>query len=337
MADSPSEIREKLRQRLKDEGRYDLAGVLTDCAEIVHMQCICCRSPVLVERGCGKRWCPVCAPRITAKRLDRLGRIAPRMQWPLAVTLTVKNKTHGADCIVHLKETFRKFRRTDFWADRVKGGVVGFEVTHRGNGWHPHLHALIDCRWLAVSTPEPTRWMTKRQQASLCKRAQYELSQVWAAYIGQDKAQVWAERAYGKAMEETLKYAIKPSDLLQCSCDAGDMIDEIDKGRMMGTFGNCHACSKEFVGMEEETKRERECTDCGKKKSIVPTDCLSRMMDRPEKLKPHWQEHLRTRYENLGMVRDSPEMRVAMNEPGWIMGSDGTCGPDEYDWWNDDE
>lgn len=300
----------------------DLACKLADCAEIVKMQCVCCRVPVLVERGCARRWCPVCAPRITAKRMQRMSRIIPRLKWPLAVTLTIKNKHDGTDCIQQLKESFRAFRRTDFWAERVKGGVVGFEVTHRGRGWHPHLHALVDCRWLAIETPEPNRWMTKRQKASLCKRAQNELSEVWGAYVQGSKASVWANRAYGKAAAETLKYAIKPSDLLECTCDAGDMIDEIDKGRMMGTFGNCHACSKEFVGLEEEVLRERECKDCSEKKSIVPNEVLARMMERPEKLKPHWKDLMHKRMLRLGVEEGSEEMKAALGE--------------DYDWWNDE-
>ena len=323
MPDHPAEIREKLRQRLLAEGRWDLAGVLTECAKEVKMQCVCCRAPVVVEKGCAKRWCPVCAPRITAKRLQRMSRLAPRLQWPLAVTLTRQNLGEGEDCLKQMRETFRAFRRTDFWEERVKGGIFSIEVTHQGRGWHPHIHALIDCRWLAVATPEPTRWMTKRQQASLCKRAQTELSEVWGAYVQGYRAQVWAERAWGKALAETLKYCVKPSDLLDCKCDAGDMIDNIDSGRAIGTFGNCHACSKEFVGLEDEVLRERECKDCGSRKSIVPDQCLSRMMENPQKLKPHWRQHLETRWERLGVVRDSEEWLNLMNE-------------NNLDWWNDE-
>lgn len=322
MAEIPQVLRSMLADRLRREHRSDLANVLDKCAEEVRMQCVCCRSGMVVERGCAKRWCPVCAPRITARRLDRMSRIAPRMQWPLAVTLTVQNKAHSAECITALKEQFRAFRRTDFWADRVKGGIMSFEVTHRGKGWHPHLHALVDCRWLAVATPEPTRFMTARAKAHLCKRAQYELSQVWGAYIQGKRAQVWVERAWGKALAETLKYCIKPSDLIDCACGAGEMIDEIDSGKAIGTFGNCHACSKDFVGMEEAVMKERECSDCGAKKSIVPNDCLARMMAEPRKLKEHWRGHLKTRYEKLGIVPNSPEMRNAMDE--------------EDDWWNDE-
>lgn len=318
----PREIREKLKERLKSEGRFDLASKLTKCAEIVPMQCVCCRSPVLVERGCARRWCPMCAPRITAKRLQKLSRIIPRIQWPLAVTLTIKNRHDGTDCIEKLKEAFRKFRRTDFWAEKVKGGIVGFEVTHRGRGWHPHLHALVDCRWLAIDTPEPNRYMSKRQKENLCKRAQNELSEVWGAYVQGSKASVWANRAYGKAAAETIKYAIKPSDLLECKCDAGEMIDEIDKGRMIGTFGSCHACSKDFVGLEEEVLKERECIDCQAKKSIVPNDALVRMMERPKKLSAHWREHLHTRMIRLGVEEGSEEMKDALGE--------------DYDWWNDE-
>ena len=133
---------------------------------------------------------------------------------------------------------------------------------------------------------------------------------------------MWVERAWGKALSETRKYCIKPSDLLDCACGAGEMIDEIDTGKAIGTFGNCHACSKEFVGMEEAVLKQRECDDCGEKKSIVPNDCLARMMAEPRKLKEHWNGLLRKRYEKLGIAPNSEEMRNAMDEVD--------------DWWNDE-
>lgn len=64
------------------------------------------------------------------------------------------------------------------------------------------------------------------------------------AYVQGRKAMVWVNRAWGNSMMETLKYAIKPSDLLEDAIDAGELIDIIDAGRMISSFGHAHASSK---------------------------------------------------------------------------------------------
>ena len=278
----PSEIRANLEQKLRDEGRDDLAQRLSDCAELMTLSCVCCGKSRTVERGCKRRWCPVCAPRITAERMMRLESVVSRFEWPLAVTLTMQNVEMSEGALETVKQRFRDFRRTDFWADRVKGGVVGFEVTHTGKGYHPHLHALIDCRWLAVSTPEPQRGQSKAHKKRLCEAAQNELSEVWGAYVQGKKAIVWAERAWGKAMMETLKYAIKPSDLLQHHCEAGEIIDMIDAGRMISSFGHAHACSKLFVGRDLPEERLPQCEGCSGFKTTLPADIIEMYEARPD-------------------------------------------------------
>lgn len=278
----PRDIRWDLEQKLREEGRDDLAQKLSDCAELMTLSCVCCGKSRTVERGCKRRWCPVCAPRITAERMMRLESVVSRFQWPLAVTLTMQNVTIAEGALEHVKKKFRDFRRTDFWADRVAGGVVGFEVTNTGRGWHPHLHALIDCRWLAVSTPEPQRGQSKAWKKKLCEAAQNELSEVWGAYVQGKKAIVWAERAWGKAMMETLKYAVKPSDLLDAAISASETIDMIDAGRMISSFGHAHAASKLFVGRDLPEEKLPQCEKCSGFKTTLPADIIEMYQARPD-------------------------------------------------------
>lgn len=278
----PAEIRADLEERLRSEGRDDLADVLAKCASPLIMACACCSKTFTIEKGCKKRWCPVCAPRISAERMMRAEGLASRFEWPLAVTLTMKNTDDSRGCVEVIKEAFRKFRRTDFWSDRVAGGIVGFEITNTGRGFHPHLHALIDCQWLAVATPPPRRGMSKKAIAALCSRAQNELSEVWGAYVQGEKAAVWVNRAYGKSTAECLKYAIKPSDLLTTEGLASEIIDEIDRGRMMSTFGCAHAASKSFVGRDLPEEHLSECQGCRGYKTVLPADIIDMYQNRPD-------------------------------------------------------
>ena len=278
----PAEIRRDLEDKLRAEGRDDLAQKLSDCAELMAISCVCCGKTRTVERGCKRRWCPVCAPRITAARLMRLESIVSRFQWPLAVTLTMENVKMADGALETVKEKFRAFRRTHFWSRSVKGGVVGFEVTNRGRGYHPHLHALVDCEWLAVETPRPQRRATQQHLKSLCERAQNELAEVWGAYVQGKKAMVWVNRAWGNSMMETLKYAIKPSDLLEDAIDAGELIDIIDEGRMISSFGHAHASAKNFVGRDEPEEVLTSCEGCGGFKTLLPADIIDLYQARPD-------------------------------------------------------
>jgi len=268
-----------LEDRLRDEGAYDLADTLTKCREPFHLKCVCCSKELHTTKGCAKRWCPVCGPKVTAKRYNRIEPIARRMQWPLSVMLSMKNPKEVAGCVDTMKEAFRKFRRTHFWRSTVQGGFVGFEVTSLHGTPHIHLHALVDCEWLAVSTPKPRRGHSRHEIERLCQMAQAELAAVWAGYLGQKQAVVWVRRADKRALAETIKYPIKPADLIAVKCRASDLIREMDKGRMVSSFGRCHAASKEFLGRDEPTYIEKLCAGCLTDRSIVPRDAYNRFFD----------------------------------------------------------
>lgn len=299
-ADQRAEQRAKLADKLRREGRDDLAERLDRCAEQLHLTCICCAAQITVDRGCARRWCPVCGPRITAKRFVRFARIASRFQWPLAVTLTRANTRLDADGLALFKESFRAFRRTKFWKNNVKGGIAGFEITHRGRGLHPHLHALIDCRWLAVATPPPQRGHTRAHIAELCRRAQEELSQVWGAYVQGRDAIVWVQRAAhdrdrgtSGAILETIKYAVKPADLLRRSTTASVIIDQLDLGRAVTSFGHAHASSKEFVGLDEPEPLPKLCRSCEADRSLLPAELAAKLKHRHFPPSPRIEKLLR--------------------------------------------
>lgn len=276
---SADEVHVLLEDRLRAEDAYDLAAVLVKCREPFDLVCVCCNKRVETTKGCAKRWCPVCGPKVTAKRYNRIEPIARRMQWPLSVMLSMKNPKTIDGCTATLKAAFKRFRRTKFWKDTVQGGFVGFEVTHNQGTPHIHLHALVDCRWLAVSTPEPRKGHSRHEIERLCAMAQNELATVWAACLDQPQAIVWVRRADKKALAETIKYPLKPADLMSMKCRASDIIREIDKGRLVASFGRCHAASKNFLGRDEPTYVEKLCQGCLVDRSLVPRDIYNRFFD----------------------------------------------------------
>lgn len=99
--------------------------------------------------------CPLCAIRRGAKYLkayaDRWQVIkAARPDLGLyLVTLTVVNGEDLAERYEHLRSAYqlllkrRQVPRCRSALAQVSGGVASFEITNKGNGWHPHVHMLV--------------------------------------------------------------------------------------------------------------------------------------------------------------------------------------------------
>lgn len=268
--------REQLKKKLLEEGRDDLASHLQRCEETFFMQCAQCGmlQSQVVERRCRRRWCPVCQSQLAAKKSMRVMAAHRAMQWPLFLTLTMPNTT-SPEGLKILSRSFTGFRRTKWWkARKVKGGVACFEVTNKGNGWHPHLHALVDCRWLA-STPEPSRKASQRENKRRSLEAADELSRQWGAYLGMSSgAVVWTKRAADEGVaQEIAKYAVKGNDLLEMAEPIGPLLDVIGEMRMMTTWGNVRPLGPLLQALEDELDDGYEgcsCESCGTVGSVLP-------------------------------------------------------------------
>lgn len=274
MASKNASLRSFLISRLEDEGRGDLAQKLVKCSEVFQMTCTCCGKVKKIEHGCKKRWCPVCAPKITAQRVSRFSFAAGLMKWPLAVTLTGPNVANITGAIKRMRAALSKFRRSTFWGGTTKGGIVSFEVTNHGKGWHVHCHLLIDCEWLALSTPRPRRAEPTARKRQLLRAAHEELSAAWGRCLGLASAVTWVERAYGKALLETVKYCVKPADLLDCCQEIGPLIDEMHRAQLVNGFGSCYGLTKKWKAEEAAKKVATECEECGGLENWIPSDVL---------------------------------------------------------------
>lgn len=104
----------------------------------------------IVPDFCHDRWCVPCANarayRITANLLTQLGDRQTRF-----VTLTLKASPHTLrQRIDRLLSAFANLRRRAFWKERVQGGCGFLEITRGSQGahWHPHLHLILEGRYL---------------------------------------------------------------------------------------------------------------------------------------------------------------------------------------------
>lgn len=106
-------------------------------------------------KTCASVWCcPCCSPRISARRKDELDRLLSGARAEghavLMLTLTARHdrSMRLGPFLDGLKRAKQRLRQRREWrALPFVGSVTATEVTHGGNGWHPHFHEilLLDC------------------------------------------------------------------------------------------------------------------------------------------------------------------------------------------------
>jgi hypothetical protein len=188
------------------------------------------------------------------------------LRWPLLVTLTTTNTSTG-DGLRVVRRAFGKMRRHRWFLRCAPNGVAAFEVTHRGRGFHPHVHALIDCRWFSITVPPP-RFPTQIKDSA--RRSCTEVAQLWSDLCG-SRSSIHVRRVYARpdgditdALREVVKYAVKPSTLIG-NPHAGAMIDALCRTRCLTSWGSMYR--------HPELKRKRAaccCEVCSAQRTMVP-------------------------------------------------------------------
>lgn len=254
----PEILKSQLAERLESEGEWKLARRLHRCGLEVPLMCGNCGTKKMGYSHCDAKWCPCCQGRVATRNKDRVWPVVSKFRWPLHVTLTSRN-TASVDGLRKFRDAFTKFRRSKFWTGAVKGGVCGYEMTHKENGYHPHAHMILDCEWLADKTPQPN-WRGHPDHIDLhCMRAHDELSKIWGKYCKQrEGAIVWVKRtAIEGAVNETLKYSLKTDDVLAMRGKIGSVIHALNSIRSMTTFGSAYKIGKKKI------KAPCTCDNCG--------------------------------------------------------------------------
>jgi hypothetical protein len=191
-------------------------------------------------RTCKKHLlCPFCArargAKLVEKQMERVGQVMadqPRL-IPAMLTLTVKNGADLKERTEHLVSSFRrlqKHRRDWFQKGRgytefakINGAVYSIEVTNKGNGWHPHLHAFVLLDDYIDHAALVAEWHGITGDSSV---------------VGITKVKAGKRGTLADAMTEVFKYAVKFSDLpLDQNLHAYETL--LGK-RLLGSFGSLH-------------------------------------------------------------------------------------------------
>lgn len=230
--------------KLNQSDRSDLSELTNGChTQKSVRQCIGCRRHSVFWNRCDLKWCPICSQRLAYERRKAVEWWTRQLSQPKHVVLTVRNtETITKDHVKKLKSAFGRLRRRAF-ARNWAGGFYSLEVTNESRGWHLHLHALIDARWIDSGA----------------------LAREWADCVGQLFAIVKVKDCRDTSyLQEVTKYAVKGSDLASWSgSDIASFIDAFQGVRTFGVFGSLYGKRTEWSDFIKQLQANRVRCVCG--------------------------------------------------------------------------
>lgn len=221
----------------------DVAAKLDECRRsITNVNCQNCERFRTFRNRCDRKYCPLCTPRLSWLRREKILFAVAKFHQPKHVVLTQRNtadltkahvKKHKANIVL--------LRRAKF-AENWLGGFQNTELTNEGAGWHLHTHLLVEARWICAK----------------------ELAITWANIVGQEFAIVKVKDARGASyLAELTKYVCKGSQVAGWTPEKiAQMILAFDRVRTWHCFGLLNGLDKEWKRYQAECRAPYRC-ECG--------------------------------------------------------------------------
>jgi hypothetical protein len=234
----------KIAERMRNANLIPQAEQLEHCGEYTTiMACSHCGHTSRVVCRCKLRVCPLCSYKEAKQRGEYLKAMTRHMQHPKLLTLTMPLWMDDArDGITFIRDAFNRLRKSEVF-QKVVGGSYQIEIKIKDNGFHIHIHALLDCPYM----PYQHLWST------------------WKKIIGHDCPQTDIRSAdTPQAREYAAKYAAKASDF---DADLDNVVAwyEATKGlRLFATFGKWFNATMEELDPEHPRFIPKcTCAQCG--------------------------------------------------------------------------
>jgi len=226
--DKPWDVHRAQTQRVEGVYRdtvYDgLAARLRDCSGFLGFAWAVdgngeLRLKLRTARFCRVRHCPVCQWRRSLmwqarflKALPAIEAAYPTARW-LFLTLTVRNCEVSSlrRTLRSMNEAWHRLIKRPEFADNVQGWVRATEVTRgQDDSAHPHFHCLLMVKpsYFGKGYVTQSRWAELWRQ---CMRVNYQPIVDIRAVRARHGAP--GEKPLRQALAETMKYAVKPSDM----------------------------------------------------------------------------------------------------------------------------
>lgn len=237
----------KMAGALREYGETDLARDLKRCGVSKQLWvCGDCGDTSYVDYSCRKRICALCAWKQAKERATQVEQLFKTMSKPKWLTLTMERANDLGSGVRKIRQAFSKWRRLKSIKKRIRGGIYQIECKPKADGWHVHLHVLIDAEFI----PKPIIWRT------------------WAYSLNQKIASVdiQGNLSGSKVAHYICKYATKPHEISAENADAAlDYLDTLTNQRLFGTFGNCHNALE-----KPKNGEPLRCPHCGGHSCYLP-------------------------------------------------------------------
>ena len=218
---------------------------------------------------CRVRYCPVCQWRrsllwraVMFQQLPAIKEKYPSYRW-VFLTLTVKNPpvTELRDTLKAMNSAWQRLAQTKRFKGVVKGFIRTTEVTRGKDGdmmAHPHFHALllVQSNYFTTNYIKQNDWVEMWQKAL---RVDYAPSVNVKAVKPPKKGE---KDNLDKAICETLKYSVKPSDIAKDD-DGGEWLHEMTKQTLNMRFIATGGILKGVLKPDEQVTQQEMLTPTG--------------------------------------------------------------------------
>lgn len=246
--------------KLRTVGMLEEALKLEDCHSF-YTVAICgdCGLVRKFPNRCDLFFCPECAPHLQNERVKQVKWWAERITQPKHVILTIKNtKDLCAGHIDELRAMFTKLRRRKF-ATGWRGGFYSLQVTNQGKGWHLHLHALVDARWI-------DEMQLKEEWRSVTNGMGYNVK------VKDARAEDY--------LREVTRYVIHSAQLASWQPDQlREFLQAFQGKRTFGVFGSLYGVRTEFAEWVAELKQAKPRCECGSSNVSYRSEAEYALMD----------------------------------------------------------
>ncbi|MCK4302745.1 MAG: protein rep [Candidatus Eisenbacteria sp.] len=231
-------------------GLENQATNLRKCSETeLLVFCSDCTHTWYVPFHCRSRVCPVCSAKTSRLRASFLEALSAEMAYPKFLTLTMQRWTADPrDGIDFLRGAFTRLRRSRLFR-KVKGGAYQIELLRKPDGWHIHIHVLMDAPYIPYQ----------------------KIFSAWRRLVGGYPPQVHIEVAATQAQRSYIcKYTTKSVAYEGNLDDVVAWYLATQARRLFGTFGDWYNVKLEdFLNPDDGPPPKPACPRCGSTGTIV--------------------------------------------------------------------
>jgi len=227
------------------------------------------RLKLKLARFCRVRHCPVCQWRRSLmwrarflKAIPLIEARHPTSRWVL-LTLTVRNcpLSELRATLKHMNESWHRLLKRVEFASNVQGWIRTTEVTQgRDGSAHPHFHVLMLMRpsYFTHNYVKQARWAELWRE---CARLDY--TPVVDVRIVKARGGDSGESPLRRAVMETLKYSVKPSDLTLSRDWLVELTSQVYKLKFVASGGVLKGVLRENEESDEDLMLLDEGGDSG--------------------------------------------------------------------------